>query len=336
MPNKKKTNQKTKKTKKVKSQVVGPPKLPAAMVAVAKMGRQLPKFRGPSTAMVEMVCSLSDPFCQHAKGSKWPDGFGEATMTAQLRGHQTMITNSSGNDIRYISPTIQYGIMTAASYTNPNFTLTANYSATAGYNIVSPYINTYRVVSAGIIVRNICPALTAGGYIILTRQASMPAPSILVASGSVQGVDSATHSICAGMEVPIIFRELGTSSRTFVAPGVTSTTYTPNGWDVVSIEIAGAPASTNMLDIEYVYNIEFTLLPANVGLQQFLPVSGPSNSMAANVANKVSSTLSSLAYHGVEHFGKVAVSAIVAKLAGPKAGSMTYQALGNGDIPEVD
>lgn len=311
---KKKTNKKKTNAVQTASSLVAVAKIPVAKTPVPK----------PDKNLVERICGLVDPFCPKAKGAKWEDGYGESTMCAQLRGHTTYSSLSNGGNLIYYQAAMSFPIMTMSSVTAGVYTSSSSYTPLPGYLAAASYMAAYRIVTAGLIIRNVCPALTAGGFIVITRQAVMASGVTAYSAGNVYGVETATHSICAGMEVPVIFRELGTSSRSFQAAN-TSGTAPPGGWDVITIEIVGAPASTVMLDIENVYNIEFTLTPANVGLQQFLPVSAPSNPVVSNLANHASQELSTLMWTGVERLGKAAITAIATKLGGPKAGQKVYQ-----------
>jgi len=196
--------------------------------------------------------------------------------------------------------------------------MNAFYSTVPGNSIVNNYAYTIRFVTAGIIVRSILPALTAQGYLIINRISQMPAAGGVMNSGSVFGVQTATHALVSGLEVPILFRPLGSASRAFVPFGQ-SNAVTPNfGFDVITLEVIGGPvtAGINMLDIEFVYNVEFTLTPANEGIQQFLPVSAPSNPIMVNVANKASEALGDLTYTSVQSFGKAAVRVVADRLLG--------------------
>lgn len=271
----------------------------------------------PQRAM-EMVCGLTDPFCKAAKGARWPDGLGQDAMTGQVRGHQSLVTYGNGTQLGFYTPSISYNNM-LASAANP-FAMPAALSATPGGQAVTAYSSTYRIVSAGIIIRNIASAFTTAGFIIVTRHPKLPAFSANIIAGSVYGTTASTHSLHAGMEVPLIFKEIGTNSRTFQNAN-TTTVQPDNGWDVIGIEIVGAPVSLVMLDIELVVNVEFTLTETNIGLSQLTTNISPDEPQLARAANQVSTELSTMAWNGLDQFGAAAIRAIKSKL-GTKMASL--------------
>jgi len=233
-------------------------------------------------------------------------------MSAQIRGHRSYGAYANGGQLVFITPATSYSSLTASSVALGVYTMAAGYDLLPGYTAVSSYANTYRIVTAGIIVRNVAPALTAQGYIIVTRGGSgmFPALSGTKSEGNVYGTESATHALSAGMEIPIIFRPVGTAARSFRDLGTGSTAQPDGGFDVISLELVGCPTSGTSIDIEFVYNIKFTLTSANEGLAQLLPVSSPTHPLVATVANKASLALGDLAYNGLKAFGAAALRKI--------------------------
>jgi hypothetical protein len=284
--------------------------------------------------LVESICAVTDPFCQMAKGAKWPDGLSEGSLPAQIRGHLPLASLGNGGNLIFLFPAVSTGYLPALSH-GVGYLMASSYALAPGNTVVAPYAQNYRIVSAGVIIRNVCPALNTGGYMILTRLATVPAVSTTIADGNVYGVETATHALCAGMEVPVTFRPLGSSSRAF-SPIAGGAVYPASGFDCVSVELVGCPNTTTMIDIEFVFNVEFTLTEANIGLQQFLPVVAPENPMMVKIANQASTTLSSLAHTGVEAFGRAAVSAIGKRVAAYFMGPAGAMALAIADAPMVD
>lgn len=309
MPPRKKGNSgRKKKGKKAKARPAS--SKPKTLVASTRFTSKVPKNGGPMKGnLVEMICAVTDPFCQKAKGAKWPDGLSEGSLPGQIRGHLSITTLGNGGYLVFCFPAVSTGYLPPQSH-GSGYLMATTYALAPGYNAIAAYAADYRIVSAGIIIRNICPALTTGGYMILTRMATVPAVSTTIADGNVYGVETATHALCAGMEIPVTFRPLGSSARAFT-PIAGGAVYPASGFDCVSIELVGCPASTAMIDIEFVYNVEFTLTAANVALQQFLPTAAPESPVMVKIANQASTTLSSLAHTGVEAFGKADRKSVV-------------------------
>lgn len=289
-------------------------------------GLNTPQFSAPvpkngnpakTASAVARICSITDPFCYEAKGAKWTDGMGEATMPGQCRGHAFMAAvGATGSNIWAISPALNYTYLGGNSITAGVWTFNGNYSATPGAAAITTYAYQLRIVTAGIIIRNVLPALTSQGFLIINRISQAPATGSTINSGSVYGVQTACHALVTGLEIPVLFRPLGSASRAFAFPNTLSTTQPNFGFDVITVEVIGGPVTSgiNMLDIEFVYNVEFTLTPANEGLQQFVPVAAPSNPVMVNVANKASEALGDLTYSGVQAFGNAAARIVKEKL----------------------
>jgi hypothetical protein len=270
----------------------------------------------PSLKAVEAVCALTDPFCKVAKGVGYPDGNGLVALPTQVRGH-FKYDNAGPNGMIFFCP-------------GPNCFLQSDNSGVASYDmgptwgtapgsaVFSTYVDTYRIVTAGIIIRNVTAALTANGYIIIRRLGEPPVVNATIPSGNVYGVEVATHPVYAGLEIPIISRPVGTSSRAF--GGLNPNTIPPNfDWDTIGIEIVGAPG-TVFIDIEVVLNIEFTLNGANTPLMQFITPKSETKPHIVAAASKASEKMSTLVTTGVEHFGAMALNAIRNELAGIAVG----------------
>jgi hypothetical protein len=208
-----------------------------------------------------------------------------------------------------------------------------------GSTPLTTYGGNYRVVTAGVIIRNMLPALTASGYVIINRLGSAPALSATVTNGNTYAVDSATHPLVAGMEIPVIFRPSGSGSRAFQAQNTSGSQLTGE-WDFLSIEVVGAPINTaSVLDIEFVYNLEFELLNTYNSLQAILPSSAPSSGLTRQIADSASKAVGSLAHTSVNAFTAAAARYIGSKLAsmgGPVTRGAGMLMLGAGTAMDVD
>jgi hypothetical protein len=260
---------------------------------------------------VESVCSITDPFCRKARLSKWPDGQGGGSVAYQLRGHKQISTYANGTTVVYVNGSLPYSYIEAAS-TVGGYTLQGAYSLAPGSASFVTYADTYRITSWGIVVRNVLPALTAAGFITISKQSDTPAVSAVITSGEVFGSDVLSAPIAAGMQVVAIAKPLGGLARVFSAQNA-GTTET-KGWEVMKIEIQGAPASATTIDIEFVYNVEFTLGAANIGFHQFAKPDAPHNPPAMTAASHVTNSISTLIEGGVEAAGKAVLTQAEATL----------------------
>jgi len=236
----------------------------------------------------------------------------------------------------YHTAALNYCTLYPLSWAGGNYTMLASYTPIPGLNSIASYAKEYRIVTAGLIIRNVSPALSASGYIIINRLPTMPAVSSVNAQGNVYGVQSSTFPITAGMEIPVVFRPQGMEARSFDPLQTTNTAFPNEGWDTISIEMVGGPTSGAVLDIEFIYNVEFNLTVANQGLQQFLPTTAPSSPAMQQISNVVSTSFADTIYNGVKKFSDGVVKAVTAKLKTSPDPKMQLIGLGVDYIREVD
>jgi hypothetical protein len=257
----------------------------------------------------EQVCSVTDPFCKGARMSKWPDGNNGASLAYQIRGHYpiTNITAAAGNLV-YVSGSLPYSFLVATSYAAGSYTMNSAFSTPSGSAPFISYAGTYRVTSYGIVIRNLLPAQTAQGYVTISKQGVMPSTGAVIASGDLFGSEVETHPLSAGFEVSVIGKPQA-QARLFLNQDTTTTKNL--GWDIIKVEIAGSVASaTQTVDIEFFYNVEFTLNATNVGLHQFIPPAPVTSTKLAEAADATIGKLGSIATGGVEVVGSKVLSAV--------------------------
>lgn len=249
------------------------------------------------------LCGVTNPFCSQAKNAKWPDGLGGQTLTMQIRLHAGVPTWDNGGNVWYVGASLPYSFIGTSAHPG-NYTLGTAYSnATTGSNF-STYASQYRIVSGGIIIRNMLPALTAQGFMTVSRLTNMPAPSSSIPGGVVEGSDIQTFPITSGMEIAMAFKPLGMMSRSFQSEN-TTTTFS-GGWDIIKLEIIGGPAGTgvsSIIDVEFVYNIEFTLEIAQTALHALITPTAPHVPKLATASSKLMDLVGHFAYQGVERLG---------------------------------
>lgn len=281
-----------------------------------------PRPKHGKTAMVEAVCAITDPFCPRAKNAKWPDGMGGNTLTMQSRIHRNIGTLANGGRLCYAGASLPFSFLQSTSTSAGNYTMTNLYEdMTVGSNF-SSYVDTYRVVTWGVIIRNVLPALTASGYVTISRMTVMPPESSVIAEGQVVGGQVETHPLCAGSEIYIIGKPQGTGARAFNTKNTTTTTDV--GWEVLKIEISGGPTSAgSVIDLEFVYNVEFTLPLAQSALHGFTTPVAPVAPKAIEASQLVHSRANTIVAGGLEK-----VTGMVTKHAATAAEDILAGALG--------
>lgn len=218
--------------------------------------KRTPSFRVGSHH-VRAVCSIHDPFCPAAKGSKWPDGTQSNTFTEQFRGSYTIASSGSGNYVVCFAPTAPFGYLTASAATSTTVTMAAAYTTYRASSLLSTYGSNYRVVSFGVIIRCLASATTASGVLTLGTGDSLTTGTVITL-GSELYQDTIVKAIQPGLEISWISQFQGTGSHKFnaVSTATSNNTITPDMSSLI-VEIAGCPVSTSMLLAEWYLNVEF-------------------------------------------------------------------------------
>jgi len=261
-------------------------------------------------AIVHQVCSITDPFCIHAKNAKYPDGKGIGSLPMQLRSTQNITTgttalSSQGGACYVFTGSLPFCLngSTDATTSAGNWRLSAvNSNPFAATNFTS-YADKYRIVSWGIIIRSIVAATTAQGFITVSRLNDFPAISTDQPIGSMIGVEVKNYPIVPGMEIHVTGLRIGADSERFVS---LDTSTTDNiGWDTIKVELTGAASvdSVKVLNVELVYNVEFTLLLANQALSQFVTPPKPANNTVLQASARMQSNVSTIMESGSAKVG---------------------------------
>lgn len=237
--------------------------------------------RPPSAKKVShhtAICSISDPFCVHARGAQRPDG-GPPSIPFQVRYvGQVGIDGSTGTaKVRCIPGGGFYttGFMT---------TVTSKWDGGAAWDaapntFVSTYADEVRVVSFGVIVRSAMTATTAKGYVVVS---SDPAPRLgaqQAPKGLMNGSDSTILTLAPGMEHAWRSRPLGPAAHMFHPSSKFTSTMTDFDWTSLDIEVVASDTTTGIVyvTIEYILNLEMTMRatsgtggtnPATLGVTQ--------------------------------------------------------------------
>ena len=248
---------------------------------------------GPSAALVSHLCGLTDPFCTHANGAKYPDDSSARTLAYQYHGRTTINSDANGaasmlflpNYVYqpFVSGTVVAGVTTWGAMTTSGGTVSG--------------VEKFRIVSMGIRLRRISPPLTSSGMVRVRTIAAELGTTF-------QSMDCASYARSESMDialqdcscVSIIFAHSSQMPQRFYLPAdVTPDTgvinWTSPGFLPVTVAIDGAPASTGMLDVEFFVNYEFTFDEGSaMGL--LATPAPPANTLLTAAASKVTSLAS--------------------------------------------
>lgn len=289
-----------------------------------------PKLK-PSRAMVESVCGIVDPFCVHANGSKYPDFSSVRTLAYTKRSRTTITSDANGYANVMLNLQYQYvPFSSALTYTGNVVTAwnnTASYSSIAG-------VSGYRIVSAGFIVRHIVSPLNSAGMVYVRQYGSENgAFSSSLDTTTYNATSVANVPVQECKELAVVFQHNSQMPQNFYAwasdaNNVINTT--AHGYAYGSIAIAGAPASTAILELEFVTNYEL-IFEDSSDLAQVATPPPASNSILTSAASHLTSTLQPIAERGVASMGRMVVNKAITSLAGllggPAAAGLTSSAL---------
>jgi hypothetical protein len=258
-----------------------------------------------SKALHETVCSVTDPFCYKARLAKWPDGQGGGTLAMQIRGRMshTAMAGAGGN-LTQFAGMLPYSYMSAASVAAGTYTMPAAWTAVNAADFIA-YCGTYRIVTWGIIIRSTQPATSTSGTVIIRKLTTPVATAGTQVAASMYGAEVTEVPVYAGMETSIIAKPMGNVPRNFVAQNAANPATNNTGWDFIQVETINntSTAGLVLLDIEYVYNVEITLLSAYQTLHEFIPPSAPAIPLVTTAASAVINKASTIVEGGVKTIG---------------------------------
>jgi hypothetical protein len=260
------------------------------------------KTGGPARSIMphhtRAVCAITDPFCPASKNAKYPDGTMGNTLTQQVRGNYTVTTSASGNYVLSLVPSVPYGYLLAVAATATTNTLAAAYTKYSSANtLFDTYGQNYRVVSMGVIIRCVASATTASGTLTLGSGPALPVNTVVTLGQELYN-EVVIKAIQPGMEVSWIATPMGPGARDFSAPTTTTNPSSIADWNALTLEIAGAPASTAMLSVEWFINIEFNLA-LNSALSAVAKPNPPKSDVAMTALSKTQNSIGSFIEGGI-------------------------------------
>lgn len=273
---------------------------------------------------VNTVVGLTNPFSEQARGQKLPDDDSANSFTAQIRLYYTQTSNASSQGFVQVRPDpmnanlASFGV--AAGALNTVATNTINPDAAAYINSAAEY----RIVSFGVRVYNILPALTTQGTVRL-----------ITMNRSAQNGDVITSNLFSeiqefplyGLDVHWVSKPIGVEYKSYIND------VSNHSWQMMGVFLDGVPASTEVLRLEVVYNIEaiprFGSIPASISTPG-LPSNPQQLAAASAVHSKHKNSHPSQSVWSV--FEQLALGAVstVANAAFPVLGGAVSRALTGG------
>lgn len=290
----------------------------------APRGNTAPIYKSLTNKMTHKVCGLTDPFCQHARGAKYPDDSSERTLPFSREGRYVLVTDANGDANFLFSPSYEYAPYTYPSVATANVvTSWADFAPMPAFTAVSQY----RIVSAGFELESITAPLTASGEVNLrsfATDASALAPVDLLTYNA-----TATQSISLRRldDCAVVLSHNSAMPQTFyrnaddTAPVATSQNV---GLNPVTVAISGAPANSSVAVLRWVVHYELKFLDDSQMAQMATPPPEANLALTA-AAKRVTSTLPTFFERGASMVTKYvadkALHALAARLGGPVGAS---------------
>lgn len=222
----------------------------------------------PNGSAVKALCSLTDPFCEHAYGAKIPDGSTTNSLTSSSRGYFTFTTKDSGgagyaaaffnpNNMGYcIGSNAAANVGASTSQATP-----ATWTQTSGLSLMTTSASMVRIVSCGIVVRcNLNTANAQGQFNVIE------APAFLV-STAYDTTDltypKVTVMPCySGSTMTVKLSPSNpTLSDQFLSPQTNTGLSKDCGWPSIFVAYTGGSTGTAVVVASVEYFIHFEWVP---------------------------------------------------------------------------
>jgi hypothetical protein len=318
MPSKKKQAKKVKKSK---------PRAPKHELAMS----------GQHSRLLKQICAITDPFCDHALGSKWPDMNTLRSLPYTVRGFQTITLDASGNGCALFCPVWLGGVATG-TVTGTTCGFTGNLGYWPGITGITP--GQVRLVSGGLTIANTGAPMTSGGVLVVASVAggeSVNLASIDMGSYLQQEIRSRPFAACINAPAACVFRPGGTISRQFnntIAPQSVSAANTWD-WNSFCVMVQGGVANGAVVRVEFFLHFELTF-PKGDAFNLMLTPAAPNNTFLQQAAADITSSIQTVAVDtakqvgsnvmkkALKTVGKLAISAVAARFGGAGAATSAY------------
>lgn len=225
----------------------------------SKMSNKPKKGNAVSNQLIKQVCSITDPFCAIAKGARWPDSSQTPSLPFQMHAMIPLVSDASGTrSIAFIPGWFfNYAVNASVSGSSYVFNTMANMNAST----LTP--NNVRLISAGIKLHCPLPPLTTQGLVYI-RQFPINGTELLdIAARSFRGNYTRELALKDVKGDVVVMRDINETAHFYyppesITPDSTISSFSNKGWNVVTITVDGAPASSTVLNVEFIMNWEIT------------------------------------------------------------------------------
>jgi len=238
--------------------------------------------------LVKHVCSITDPFCVHAQGSKWPDGSALNSVPFQVKGQITFTLNlGTALCSLVIAPGLNYGFaqstgIVAAVATYPVLT------AYTGVSDLATQVTQYRLVSGGITITPVVSKMTSGGFIFCQEFAPGGNANLTTLNvDTKQCMSYYRQPLADDTPITYVFKSGGVDSRKFRAINSNNSQSSVDTNDYTFIQlyaVSDSAEGSTVAVVDYVFNYELVMLPSAF-LNQIATPAAPKNDAIATISN---------------------------------------------------
>lgn len=254
---------------------------------------------------VHSVCGLSDPFCEHARGAKYPDDAATRTLPFTYHGRRELVSNASGHINAMFFPQFKYDPVTLATTPTGNDVTAWDNFDSNGFS-TTPDAMDYRIVSVGFRLHAVGAPLNASGMVHLRQYGTLEGTDLttidLLTYNSSDSKDVSYRSMDV---ISVVVPHTSQRPAAFYNPADDAATMAAaltKGFGPVSIAGNGLEASTGQLEVEWLIHYELTLSDNNVLAQAATPAPAYSP-LLVGAANRVTSQISAFIIGGAERVG---------------------------------
>lgn len=248
---------------------------------------------GIGNTLVRQICGLTDPFCTHAYGAKYPDDSSAKTLPSRINWLTTMFCNSVGNSSRLFLPHVgmyagQDAVPNLASYPSLSFSVieapkVADMTGATGY----------RIVSAGLKIKRISAPLDSSGMVHIRSYSQEDGATFShLTANDLQVSNHMDVPLQDCKELTVLFPHTSQMPQVFYPVtdiAVNVVDWKAAGFGAILVSISGGPADATALQVELIMHIEY-VFSDNAPLALVTTPSPPANPVVTSIAAKVTSS----------------------------------------------
>jgi len=213
------------------------------------------------------ICALTDPFCDHADGVRFPDSAGIKSLPFRLHSRFNVQANATGGASLLFCPGYDYQYAAAVLSGGDVIATYTNFSTSLNGTSMAPV--TFRVVNWGIIARNTSSQFTTQGMWRVRGYANPVGTNLAVTSTFTYNVDWAEDlPVSSTPTLHVVGKRYNAATSTnysnvaTINPAATVASWISPGWQAVQIALTGG-ANAQTFDIEFFMNYELAFEDAD-------------------------------------------------------------------------